>query len=153
MRVVDETGANVGVMKLSEALELAQSKGLDVVEIAASANPPVVKIISYDKFRYQQKKEEIKHTHKTTGGLKQVRITPRAADNDLMIRARQTEKFLDEGDKVEIMMALRGREKYNQDWAKKRFGDFIKMITAEYQITLSMRPGGRGLIMQIVKGK
>ena len=143
----------MGVMKLSEALALAEEKGLDVVEIAPNIKPPVVKIISYDKFRYQQRKEEKKHAHKTVGELKQVRITPRAADNDLMIRAKQTEKFLDEGNKVEIMMALRGREKYNQDWARKRFADFIKMITAEYQITMSVRPGGRGLIMQIVKGK
>lgn len=153
MRVVDEIGNNIGVMKLSEALGLAQEKGLDVVEIAPNAKPPVVKIISYDKFRYQQKKEEKKHTHKPVGGLKQVRITSRAADNDLKIRVRQLEEFLEKGNKVEIMMPLRGREKYNQDWARKRFNDFIKMIGVSYQITMTIRPGGKGLIMQIMKGK
>lgn len=143
----------MGVMKLSEALALAEEKGLDVVEIAPNIKPPVVKIISYDKFRYQQRKEEKKHAHKPTGELKQVRITPRAADNDLKIRATQAEEFLEKGNKVEIMMALRGREKYNQDWARKRFNDFIKMISANYQVTMTIRPGGRGLIMQIMKGK
>ncbi len=143
----------MGVMKLSEALALAEEKGLDVVEIAPNIKPPVVKIISYDKFRYQQRKEENKRAHKPTGELKQVRITPRAADNDLKIRALQAEEFLEKGNKVEIMMALRGREKYNQDWARKRFNDFIKMISADYQVTTTIRPGGRGLIMQIMKGK
>ncbi len=143
----------MGVMKLSEALALAEEKGLDVVEIAPNIKPPVVKIISYDKFRYQQRKEEKKRAHKPTGELKQVRITPRAADNDLKIRALQAEEFLEKGNKVEIMMALRGREKYNQDWARKRFNDFIKMISADYQVTTTIRPGGRGLIMQIMKGK
>jgi translation initiation factor IF-3 len=151
--VVDEEGTNLGVMKLSEALALAEEKGLDVVEVAPNIKPPVVKIISYDKFRYQQRKEEKKHAHKPTGELKQVRITPRAADNDLKIRANQAKEFLEKGNKVEIMMTLRGREKYNQDWARKRFNDFIKMISANYQVTMTIRPGGRGLIMQIMKGK
>jgi translation initiation factor IF-3 len=140
-------------LSLSQALELAQSKGLDVVEIAPTAQPPVVKIISYDKFRYQQKKEEKKHSQKPSGGLKHVRITPRAAENDLRVRANQADEFLTKGYKVEIMMALRGREKYNQDWARKKMAEFEKMITVEHQITMTIRPGGRGLTMQIIKGK
>jgi translation initiation factor IF-3 len=151
--VIDETGANVGVLSLSQALELAQSKGLDVVEIAPHANPPVAKIISYDKFRYQQKKEEKKHFQKPTGGLKQIRITSRAAENDLRVRANQTDEFLTKGYKVEIMMVLRGREKYNQEWARKKMTEFEKMITVDRQITMPTRQGGRGLIMQIIKGK
>lgn len=140
-------------MPLSQALEMAESKGLDVVEVSAAANPPVVRIISYDKYRYQLKKEEKKHATKPTGSLKQVRITSRAAGNDLKVRANQADEFLTKGYKVEIMMPLRGREKYNQDWARKKMAEFEKMITAEHQITTPIRPGGRGLMMQIVRGK
>lgn len=143
----------MGVMPLSQAMELAQGKELDVVEISATANPPVVKIISYDKYRYQLRKEEKKHAVKQTGGLKQVRITSRAAENDLKVRANQADEFLTKGYKVEIMMPLRGREKYNQDWARKKMAEFEKMITVSHEITTSIRPGGRGLTMQIVKGK
>jgi translation initiation factor IF-3 len=153
VRVIDDTDANIGVMSLSQALELAQSKNLDVVEVSAAANPPVVRIISYDKYRYQLKKEEKKHAQKPTGGLKQVRVTSKAAENDLKVRATQADDFLTKGYKVEIMMPLRGREKYNQDWARKKLAAFEKMITVEHQITTSIRPGGRGLTMQIVRGK
>lgn len=140
-------------MDTSEAVRIAQSKGLDLVEIAPSANPPVAKIISYDKFRYQKEKEEKKHSHKTAGELKQVRITPRSAQNDMMVKAKQVEKFLQEGNKVEIVMALKGREKFNQDWAKKKFDEFISMIGTQYQITMPIKSGGKGLVIQIIKGK
>jgi translation initiation factor IF-3 len=153
VRVVDEAGVNLGVMNISEAIALAQSKGLDLVEIAPNANPPVVKIISFDKFRYQREKERKKHAHKQAGKLKQVQITPRSADNDLMTKAKQVKKFLEEGNKVEIAMFLKGRERFNQEWAKKRFSDFMEMIDIDYQITMPIKSGGKGLITQIVKGK
>ncbi len=153
MRVIDETGTNIGVMSLSQALALAESKGLDVVEIASETKPPVVKIISYDKFRYQQKKEEKKKPHKSAGELKQIRITVRAAENDLKMRANQASEFIEKGNKVEVMMVLRGREKYNQDWARKKMSEFEKMITASHQMTLNIQPGGKGLIMQMIKAK
>lgn len=140
-------------MPLSQALEIAQNKGLDVVEIASEINPPVVKIISYDKFRYQQKKEDKKKVHKSAGELKQIRITVRAAENDLKVRANQADEFLEKGNKVEVMMVLRGREKYNQDWARKKIAQFEKMITVEHQVTLPAQPGGKGLIMQMIKSK
>lgn len=138
-------------MALSQALALAQEKGLDLVEIAPNATPPVAKIISYDKFRYQQKKEGKKRSHNPTEELKQIRITARSAENDLRVRLHQLEEFLKRGNKVEIMLVLRGREKYNQDWARKKFGEFLKMITAPYQVTMTQRPGGKGIVMQIMK--
>jgi translation initiation factor IF-3 len=113
----------------------------------------VVKIISYDKFRYQQKKEDKKKVHKPAGELKQIRLTARAAEHDMRVRAKKTDEFLEKGNKVEVMMVLRGREKYNQDWARKKFTEFEKMITVEHQITLSLQPGGKGLIMQMIKAK
>lgn len=125
-----------------------------MIEITATANPPIAKLISYDKFRYQQEKEEKKlHTHHKQGELKQIRITARAAQNDLLIKAKQLNEFLSKGNKVEIMLALRGREKANEAWAMERLQIFLGMIDPEYKVTVPPKKGGRGIAMQIIKNK
>ncbi len=153
MRVIDEEGKNLGILSRDEALRAAQDKGLDLILINALAKPPIAKIMSFDKFRYQQEKEQKKLMAHKGGELKQVRITVRAAENDLRIRAKKADEFLEEGDKVEVMVALRGREKSPQMKARvhERVQIFLSMLTAEYKITSELKAGGRGMIMQIVK--
>ncbi len=152
LRVIDETGGNLGTMPLEAALKLAQEKGLDLIEIAPTAKPPVAKIISFDKFRYQKEKELKKQkTSQKTGEMKQVRISARAALNDLQIKTKILEKFLEEGNKVEIMLLLKGREKYNRSWANQKLNEFLKLITIEYKIIMEQRFIGRGLVTQIMK--
>lgn len=139
-------------MPREAALKLAESRGLDLIEIAPSAQPPVARIISYDKFRYQKEKELKKQrATQKINELKQVRISARAAKNDLCIKAKKTEEFFNKGHKVEIMLRLKGREKYNRDWARYKLEEFLKMITLEYKITMEPRFGGQGLVMQISK--
>ncbi len=139
-------------MPREAALKLAEEKGLDLIEIAPTAQPPVAKIISFDKFRYQKEKELKKQRAvQKISELKQVRISARAAKNDLGIKAKKTEEFLNKGHKVEIMLRLKGREKYNRDWARYKLEEFLKMITVEYKITMEPRFGGQGLVMQIMK--
>ncbi len=139
-------------MSREEALKLAEEKGLDLVEITATAKPPIAKIISFDKFRYQKEKELKKQkASQKVSGLKQVRISARAAKNDLEIRAKKIQEFLEAGHKVEIMLILKGREKYNRDWARHKLDEFIKMITSDIKITMEPRFGGKGLVMQIIK--
>jgi len=150
--VVDETGKNLGIMPAEAALKLAGDKGLDLIEISASAKPAVVKIISFDKFRYQQEKEAKKQkSAQKISELKQIQLSARAAKNDLETKVKKLEEFLDEGHKVEIFLRLKGREKYNKNWAHYKLEEFLKMITAEYKITLEPRFGGQGLVMQIIK--
>ncbi len=152
LRVIDADGSALGVISREEAFRIAQSKGLDIVEIAPTAKPPVARIISYDKFRYQQEKEERKQRHQQRAKeLKQVRITPRAAANDLSIKARKAEAFLEEGHKVEVGIYLRGREKGNRDWALQKLRDFLNMIRVPHAMTMEPRPGGRGFVTQIIK--
>ncbi len=151
-RVVDETGKNLGIMPREAALKLAEDKGLDLIEISAAAKPPVVKIISFDKFRYQQEKEAKKQkTTQKFNELKQIQLSARAAKNDLEIKVKKLEGFLEKGHKVEIFLRLRGREKYNRNWAHYKLEEFLKMISLEYKITLEPRFGGQGMIMQIAK--
>ncbi len=152
LRVIDEKGENLGVMKREDAFTRAKSVGLDIIEIAPDAKPPVAKIISFDKWRYQQEKEEKKASRaQKQKELKQVRISPRIAQNDLIIKARQAEKFLAEGHKVEIDLHLRGREKANKEWALKKIREFAQMINVPYQTTMEPKQGGRGYVMQITR--
>lgn len=130
----------------------AMNAGLDLIEIAPDAKPPVAKIMSFDKFRYQREKEEKKAKQaQKPKELKQVQISARIALNDLAMKAKQAEKFLSEGHKVEINVRLRGREKANKDWALGRLKEFIETITVPYQVTMEPRQGGRGYVMQITK--
>jgi translation initiation factor IF-3 len=139
-------------MPRAQAFALAQEKGLDIIEIAPLAKPPVARIIDYDKFRYRQEKEDKKQRRlQKQNELKQVRITARAAANDLQVRVKAVEKFLNEGHKVEIDLALRGREKNNKEWALQKMRDFLSMITVPYITTMAPRPGGRGFVAQITK--
>lgn len=139
-------------MERAEALRLAKEKGLDLIEIASTATPPVARIMSFDKFRYLKEKEEKKQRRAEKGKeLKHVRITYRAAANDLQIRARQAEKFLEDGHKVEVMIALRGREKGNKEWGLKKLDEFLKTVAVPHQVTMPPRWGGRGFMTQIAK--
>jgi len=150
--VLDEEGKNLGIMPLEAALKLAQDKTLDLIEVVPTAKPPVAKIISFDKFRYQREKELKKQkASQKISELKQVQISAREAKNDLETKVRKIEEFLAEGNKVEIMLTLRGREKYNRTWAFQKLNEFLKMIPTECKITMEPRFGGRGLITQITK--
>lgn len=154
MRIIDETSAHLGVMTKEAALSLAKERGLDLIEITSTAKPPVAQIISFDKFRYQKEKEFKKQRlaqRKTAFELKQIRISPRAAQNDLAIKAGLAEKFLQTGHKVEILLLLKGREKGNKDWGLLKLREFLKIIKIPCKITLEPRFIGRGFVIQIIK--
>ena len=131
--MIDEKEGNLGVMTKEAALKLAEEKELDLIEIAPSGKPPVAKIISFDKFRYQKEKElqKQKASQKTTG-MKQIRISARAAKNDLEVKSKKVDEFIGEGHTVEIMLVLKGREKYNKDWARHKLEEFLTMIPVPY---------------------
>lgn len=144
----------MGVLSKEEALKLAQEKGLDLIEIAPTAKPPVAKIMSFDKFRYQKEKEFKKQRLAVkTDEFKQIRISVKAAQNDLLIKAKKVNEFLEGGSKVEIMMVLRGREKGNKSWARKKLDEFLKIIDPAHKVIMQPKDTGRGLVMQINKSK
>ncbi len=153
--MIGEQGENLGVLPREQALILARpQEGIDLIEIAPGAKPPVARLMSFDKFRYLQEKTEKKARRaQKTVGIKQVQTTVRAAKNDLLIKLRQLEKFLQEGHRVEIMLRLRGREKYDKSWALHKLDEFLKMITLEYKMLGEPRFGGRGLMTTIIMVK
>ncbi|OGY66102.1 MAG: translation initiation factor IF-3 [Candidatus Harrisonbacteria bacterium RIFCSPLOWO2_01_FULL_40_28] len=149
LRVIDEDGKNCGVLSLEDALKLAKEKDLDLIEISPNTAPPVAKIISFDKYRYQQAKKEKKQRQgQKATELKQMRISARAAENDLKTKAEKINEFLNEGHNVEINLVLRGREKQNKAWAEAKLRGFLTMIQA-HKILSDIKLGQRGFSIQI----
>lgn len=150
--VIDEEGKSLGKMSTTDALKLTLEKKLDLIEIAPNAKPPVARIMSYDKFRYQQEKKLKKQkAQQKSQELKQVQISPKEALHDLEMKAGRVNKFMEEGDQVEIVMVLRGREKGNRDFAREKLRNFIKMINPEHKIIAEAKDGGRGINMMVTK--
>ena len=113
VRVIGTNGEQLGIMSSREAQLLARENGVDLVEIAGNANPPVVRIIDWGKFQYQKMKEEAKNRKKARekqSELKQMKIGLKISDNDLNIKIRKIKSFLDDGDHCKIMITFRGRE-------------------------------------------
>lgn len=110
VRLIDDEGNQVGVIPTRDALEMAREKGLDLVEVAPNAAPPVCRLMDYGKFRYEQsRKERESRRNQHVIKLKEVRVEPKIGDHDLETKGRQAMRFLDSGDKVKLAVLFRGR--------------------------------------------
>lgn len=111
MRVIDDEGNQLGILATREALRLAQERGLDLVEVAASAQPPVCKILDYGKFKFEESKRSKQAKKKAhSGEIKGIRMRPGMEPHDFDVRLRATRKFLEEDHKVQATLIFRGRE-------------------------------------------
>ncbi len=129
MRAIDENGKNLGEIDLEAAFRIAEERRLDVIEIAPTANPPVVKIMDFGKFKYAEARKEREHKPKEHRiEVKMLRIGFKTGRHDLELRAKQSEEFLNDGNKVKVNMQLRGREKALRDFARQRFQEFLALI-------------------------
>lgn len=111
VRVVDAEGNQLGIMETRQALSLAREQGLDLVEVAPTAQPPVCRILDYGKFKYdtsKKNKEAKKKSH--TVDIKQIRLRYGTEQHDLDYRVKDARRFLEEGDKVQLILQFRGRE-------------------------------------------
>lgn len=139
-------------MALEDAFRIAEERRLDVIEIAPTANPPVVRIMDFGKFKYAEaKKERERHpkerAHQTE--VKMLRIGFKTGRHDLELRARQSEEFLKEGHKVKVDMVLRGREKALRDFARQRFQEFLALVPgAALEQGIKSSPGGFTAILK-----
>ncbi|MBI5134944.1 translation initiation factor IF-3 [Candidatus Uhrbacteria bacterium] len=126
VQVIDEDGNNVGVLPTAQAIQLARSKELDLVEVFPKANPPVAKILDYGQFKYWKEKEARKQkAHQHQVDIKGVRLSLRIGAHDLDMRRTQALRFLEQGDKVRAEIILRGRERQQTEMAVKIIRDFI----------------------------
>lgn len=110
VRVINEEGKQIGIMVPEEAMRFAREAGLDLVEIAPDANPPVCKIIDFGKFLYQISKKEKQHRKKSTPQTKEIRLSVKISDHDYSYKLKHIREFLEEGNKVKVTIIFRGRE-------------------------------------------
>jgi len=153
--VADEEGNQVGIMRREEALKLAQEKGLDLIEVAPMAKPPVARIMDYGKHLYREEKEWRKQRAKQKKDLlKVIRLNLNIGLNDMKIKAKKTDEFLNEGLRVQIDLVLKGRAKYQKtfsDLAKKKIEDFLKIISVPIKIISELKKQPRGWNVAIIK--
>jgi len=111
VRLIGANGEQLGVMSLQEALAKAQDAGVDLVEVAPTASPPVCRIMDFGKYKYEQaKRERLAHKKSKTSDLKGMRLSPKIGEHDLQTKTRTVSGFLKDGDKVRVSMWFRGRE-------------------------------------------
>lgn len=133
-----------------EALQIARSKELDLVEIVPNAQPPVCKIMDFGKYQYQKSKEErLNKAKQKKFEIKGIRIGVRTDEHDLSFKKAQAEKFLSKGNKLKVEIILRGREKAHQDLGRRSLQDFIKSISVPFKTEQDIKrfPGGFNIII------
>lgn len=154
IRLIDETGKQIGVMGISDALTLSQEKEMDLVEIAPQAQPPVVKLIDYKKFLYQEKKrkqEEKRHAH--VSETKQIRFKPFIDDYDLDIKVKRAKEFIAQGDKVKFIIRFQGRAITKQDLGREALNKVIQKMSEVAHVDREIHMEGRQMVVVLVKGR
>lgn len=152
IRVLDERGRQIGILKISDALQQAREAELDLVEIAGTAIPPVVKMIDYKKFLYQEKKkkqEEKKNAH--VSETKQVRFGPFIGDHDLGIKIDRARKFIHEGDKVKFIIKFQGRAITKQDLGREVLRKVVQNLSDIAKIERDIHMEGRQMVVTFSK--
>ncbi|HUC87250.1 MAG TPA: translation initiation factor IF-3 [Candidatus Saccharimonadales bacterium] len=154
VRLVGMGGEQVGVVSRAEALEQAAAAGYDLVEIAASANPPVVKILDWGKYRYEQTKLSQKNRkHQRNQEVKQVRVGLKIGEHDLLVKVKHARTFIESGHKVKVSLRFRGREVTHSELGRvvlDRFmGHLEDIAVREQDSTLS----GREMTMLLAPNK
>lgn len=156
VRLIDEEGNQIGIIPTRDALDMARQRGLDLVEVAPNAVPPVCRIMDYGKFRYEQsRKERESRKNQHVVELKEVRIRPKIDDHDLETKGRQAAKFLDHGDKVKLTVLFRGREMAHPDLGKALLDQLIDQLQTHGTVEQAPRLEGRAMsaIMNPVRAK
>jgi translation initiation factor IF-3 len=120
VRVVSDTGEQLGIMQFKDAFRLATERNLDIVEVAPTAKPPVCRIMDFGKFKYEQQKrdKEAKKKQKVVT-VKEVKLRPNIEDHDFNVKLKNAQRFLEDGDKVKVTIMFRGRELSHPDLGKQ----------------------------------
>lgn len=153
VRLIGENGEQLGAVPLFRALEMAREAGLDLVEVAPNAVPPVCRLLDYGKFKYEQaKKEREARKHQKNALLREIRMEPKIAEHDIDFKLRTAEKLLKEGDKVKVSVRFRGREithpQIGRDLLEQVYGRLKSIASIEKpvgmegrQMTMILAPG------------
>src|SRR3989344_43565 len=134
VQVIDEKGNQLGNMKIFDALQLAKSKDLDLVEVGPNVQPPIAKIMDYGKYMYRKEKQEKSATKQKDQEIKTVRVGFKTGAHNLKFKSEQIDEFLRDGHPVKIELTLRGREKSLAHMGKEKLQNFLKLIAEPHTI-------------------
>ena len=148
VRVIDAEGKQAGVLPVREAIRLAEEQGLDLVEVAPGASPPVCRIMNYGKYKYQQnKRSQEAKKHQTVIHVKEVKIRPRTEDHDFQFKLRHIKRFVEEGNKVKISLLFRGREIAHPEFGREMLARVMEEMKDLVVVEQNPRMEGRTMVM------
>ena len=148
IRLIDENGEQLGLMVVREGLRIAAERGLDLVEVAPNAKPPVCRLLDYGKYKYEQAKRDREARKKQrTMDIKEVRMTPKIEGHDFQVKVRNAQKFLQDGDKVKATVRFRGREIVHADIGRALLLDLAEEVKDYGVIEREPRVEGKHMIM------
>ena len=154
VRLIGAEGEQLGVVTVAKALQISEEAGLDLVEIAPTAVPPVCKVMDFGKFKYQEAKKahEAKLKQKQVQ-VKEIKLRPGTDENDYQIKMRNLKRFLEEGDKVKVTLRFRGREMAHQEFGLRQLERVRDDLVELAQIEQMPKMEGRQMVMVIAPAK
>ncbi|MBT3249097.1 MAG: translation initiation factor IF-3 [Actinobacteria bacterium] len=154
VRLVGQDGEQIGIRSLAQALNMAQDSGLDLVEVADNANPPVCRIMDYGKFKYEQSQKAKEARKKaTTVSVKEMKYRPKIGVGDFNTKTSKVEKFLGEGSKVKVTIMFRGREQQHPELGRRILDDVADAVAHVGRIEIYPKLDGRNMVMVLVPGQ
>lgn len=153
MRLLSEDGKQIGVVTKLEALQKAQELGLDIVEIAPNAKPPVAKLIDFKKFKYQESKKERENKKSQKNvGVKEIRLRPFIGEHDFETRKNKADEFLKNGNQVKVVVFFRGREITRKEFGFSVMKRFVAALPGA-RVVREPKPEGRTIAAMLVSDK
>ena len=148
VRLIDEEGHQAGIVQTRDALQRAKDAGLDLIEVAPTANPPVCRIMDYGKFKYEQAKRD-KDAHKKSkqAELALIRLRPNIDEHDLNVKLKNARKFLENGDKVRVFVVFRSREFTHPEFGRNLLGRFVETLADVGNIEKAVGMEGRQMTL------
>ncbi|MDQ2800651.1 MAG: translation initiation factor IF-3 [Armatimonadota bacterium] len=157
IRVIDEDGAQLGIMTPRDAILIARGRGIDLIEVAPQAQPPVCKIMDYGKFKYEQAKKEKESAKKhKQSELKDIRLDPQSGiigEHDLQTKVNNAIRFLQDGDKVKVTLRFRGRTITHPEIGRQQLDRFIQMTTDHALVEKPAQMEGRMITVILAPAK
>ena len=154
VRLIDGEGNMVGVVSVAEAIKMAETAGLDLVEVSPNAAPPVCKLQDYGKYKYmlQKKANEARKKQKIIQ-VKEIKLRPMIDKHDLEVKMKAVHKFLDEGDKVKFTLRFRGREMSHQELGIRLLNQVKDILADKIKVESEPRLEGRQMVMMVSPSK
>lgn len=148
--MIDDEGEQLGVISLDAALEAADDRGLDLVEVSPNASPPVCRIMDYGKYKYQAQKKAAEAKKKTAKvEIKEVKLRPKTEEHDFNFKLKNARRFLEAGNKVKVTIMFRGREVTHPDYGRRQLERLVEEVKDLGQVEMMPRMAGRFMTMVI----